>query len=395
MNRDQPLKVAHIITRLIIGGAQENTLLSVVGLQETGSYDVWLITGPTRGPEGSLMAEEANGSFRVKLVPTLRRNIQPFFDLVALVHLWWIIRREKFTIVHTHSSKAGILGRLAAHWNRVPVVVHTIHGLPFFPGQRAWLNWIFIRMERWAAPWTTRIACVAPAMATLALEAGIGTREQFLTIYSGMDLSVFRNDAGQRDAIRRRHAIAPDALVIGKIARLFHFKGHEFLLQAVARLKSQFPRIVVLLVGDGILRRELETQARTLGLFENIRFAGLVPPAEIPWYVQAFDVLAHVSLREGLPRAVVQAAAAGVPAVCFAIDGAKDIIHNGVDGFLVPAGDVGNLCERLSELLCDKGLRQRMGAAARTKVQEMFSRERMVRQLDELYQHLTNARSQR
>ena len=338
---------------------------------------------------------QANGSFRVKLIPALRRNIHPFFDLVALVHLWWIMRREKFDIVHTHSSKAGILGRLAARWNRVAVVVHTIHGLPFFPGQRAWLNWIFIRMERWAAPWTTRIACVAPTMVTLAREAGIGIPEQFLTIYSGMDLSVFRNDNAQRDAIRRRHAIASDALVIGKIARLFHFKGHEFLLQAVARLKPQFPRIVVLLVGDGILRRDIEARAHALGLLENIRFAGLVAPAEIPGYVQAFDVLAHVSLREGLPRAVVQAAAAGVPAVCFAVDGAKDIIHNGADGFLVAAGDVDNLGNRLSELLSDQELRQRMGAAARIHVQGLFSRERMIRQLDELYQDLTRARSQR
>src|SRR5450759_2520276 len=269
------MRVTHIITRLVVGGAQENTVASVLGLRQKPGVEVHLISGPTTGPEGSLESEFAGTPEILTRVPELVRPIHPLKDWLALRRLEKSLREQKPDIVHTHSGKAGILGRLAARRAGVPVILHHIHGPSFGPFQGLPANWIFTAAERYAAGVTTHFVCSAQAMTRLYLAAGIGRPEMFTRIFSGFPVEPFANAAND-PALRSQLGLAPDAFVIGKIARLAPLKGHEDLLAAFQKLLPQFPRARLLLVGDGRLRTQLEARARTLGLADKVVFLYLI-----------------------------------------------------------------------------------------------------------------------
>jgi glycosyltransferase involved in cell wall biosynthesis len=378
------MRVTHIITRLVVGGAQENTVASVLGLRQKPGVEVHLISGPTTGPEGSLESEFAGTPEILTRVPELVRPIHPLKDWLALRRLEKILREQKPDIVHTHSGKAGILGRLAARRAGVPVIIHHIHGPSFGPFQGVLANWIFTAAERYAAGVTTHFVCSAQAMTRLYLAAGIGRPEMYTRIFSGFPVEPFANAAND-PALRSQLGLAPDAFVIGKIARLAPLKGHEDLLAAFQKLLPQFPRARLLLVGDGRLRTQLEARARTLGLADKAVFTGLVPPGEVPRYVGIMDCLAHLSAREALSRALPQALAAGKPVVSYDFDGADEICLDGETGFLVRTGDIATVTQRLLQLAGDAPLRERLGRRGQQFVRENFAVEQMVDNLYHLY----------
>jgi glycosyltransferase involved in cell wall biosynthesis len=378
------MRVTHIITRLVVGGAQENTVASVLGLRQKPGVEVHLISGPTTGPEGSLESEFAGTPEIFTRVPELVRPIHPLKDWLALRRLEKILREQKPDIVHTHSGKAGILGRLAARRAGVPVILHHIHGPSFGPFQGLPANWIFTAAERYAAGVTTHFVCSAQAMTRLYLAAGIGRPEMFTRIFSGFPVEPFANAAND-PALRSQLGLAPDAFVIGKIARLAPLKGHEDLLAAFQKLLPQFPHARLLLVGDGRLRTQLEARARTLGLADKVVFTGLVPPGEVPRYVGIMDCLAHLSAREALSRALPQALAAGKPVVSYDFDGADEICLDGETGFLVRTGDTATVTQRLLQLANDAPLRERLGRRGQQFVRENFAVEQMVDNLYHLY----------
>jgi glycosyltransferase involved in cell wall biosynthesis len=378
------MRVTHIITRLVVGGAQENTVASVLGLRQIPGVVVHLISGPTTGPEGSLESEFAGTPEILTRVPELVRPIHPLKDWLALRQLEKILREQKPDIVHTHSGKAGILGRLAARRAGVPVILHHIHGPSFGPFQGLPANWIFTAAERYAAGVTTHFVCSAQAMTRLYLAAGIGRPEMFTRIFSGFPVEPFANAAND-PALRSQLGLAPAAFVIGKIARLAPLKGHEDLLAAFQKLLPQFPRARLLLVGDGRLRTQIEARARTLGLADKVVFTGLVPPGEVPRYVGIMDCLAHLSAREALSRALPQALAAGKPVVSYDFDGADEICLDGETGFLVRTGDTATVTQRLLQLANDAPLRERLGRRGQQFVRENFAVEQMVDSLYALY----------
>jgi glycosyltransferase involved in cell wall biosynthesis len=385
--KTKKIKVAHIITRFIIGGAQENTLLTVVGLQRTNKYEVTLISGPTQGPEGSL-EEQARRVTTMRCIPHLVRNIHPVADFFALCALYRLLKQGNFDIVHTHSSKAGILGRIAAKLAGIPIIVHTIHGLPFFREQHPLLNTFYVFLEKYTARFTNKIISVSPSIIDDAIAAGIAPKEKFTRIYSGIDLSLFKNDGRARAAIRKKIGIPEQSPVVGTIARLFYHKGHEYLLKAAVLIRAQVPEAKILLVGDGVLKEKLLQSAQRLGIQDMVFFAGLVQPEEIPLYLQAVTVLAHVSLHEGLPRAVVQGFAAAVPAVCFNVDGARNIINNGVNGYLVDPKNTDQLASRLIELLKDPEKAALMGKTGQALARTQFGAGLMVSSIDGVYQEI-------
>jgi glycosyltransferase involved in cell wall biosynthesis len=378
------MRVTHIITRLVVGGAQENTVASVLGLRQKPGVEVHLLSGPTTGPEGSLESEFAGMPEIFTRVPELVRPIHPLKDWLALRRLEKILREQKPDIVHTHSGKAGILGRLAARRAGVPVILHHIHGPSFGPFQGLPANWIFTAAERYAAGVTTHFVCSAQAMTRLYLAAGIGRPEMFTRIFSGFPVEPFANAAND-PALRSQLGLAPDAFVIGKIARLAPLKGHEDLFAAFQKLLPQFPRARLLLVGDGRLRTQLETSARTLGLADKVIFTGLVPPGEVPRYVGIMDCLAHLSAREALSRALPQALAAGKPVVSYDFDGADEICLDGETGFLVRTGDTATVTQRLLQFANDAPLREQLGRRGRQFVGENFAVEKMVDDQYNLY----------
>lgn len=381
-------KVCHIITRMIIGGAQENTLFTVEGLAQKG-YDVTLVSGSQTGPEGDLTyLIEEGAPYRFVVEPFLWRNIHPVFDVMAFVKLVYFFRKERFDIVHTHSSKAGILARWAAFTAQVPIIVHTIHGLPFHRYQNKWVNLIYRCCERISARATTKIITVADAMAREALKAHVASAVKFTTIYSGMDLVPFLRRDHDWVQIRKKYGLTGEDLVIGKVARLFHLKGHSYLLQAAVKVVQEFPRVKFLLVGDGILRNSFQTEIRKRGIEKNFIFTGLLRPKAIPEIISAMDIVVHVSLREGLAKVLAQAAASGKPVISFDLDGAKEVIENNVNGFLVPPCDEGALTEALLKLLRNPELCKTMGARGPQKVDPYFRKEYMVDRIDEFYQEL-------
>ena len=381
------IKVAHIITRLIVGGAQENTIYTVVGLNRMPEYDVTLFTGPQAGPEGSLMDGEWKKEVPCVVLNNMRRNMT-WRDAIMYHQLIKLFRREKYDIVHTHSSKAGIIGRLAARKAGVPAIVHTIHGLPFHDYQNGIVRRFYIYSEKKAAHSCDKIISVADTMTQKALAAGVGMPGLFSTIYSGMELDLFLNSAQHRDPIRRQLGIAEDEIVIGKIARLFHLKGHEYLFTAANEILKKFPKTRFLLLHDGILRDKFERQLVQMGIRDKFIFTGLVSPKDIPKYISAMDILVHTSLREGLARTLPQALACGKPVVSFDIDGAPEVVKNGETGFLIKPMDSHGLADALIRLMQNKPLRCKMGENGKRLVDPIFRSEYMVAKIHELYQEL-------
>ncbi len=382
------MRVAHIITRMIIGGAQENTLFNCLDLIRDFGDDVLLITGPQTGPEGDLLSQGRAGELQVEVLPDLRRNIHPLHDARALRQLRSAIRQFNPDVVHTHSAKGGLLGRIAAWKQNVPAIVHSVHGAPFHPYQSAVAREFFKRCERWAAKRCHHMVCVADAMTDLMVDAGVAPREKFTTIYSGMDVEPFLNASRQRDEVRRRYGFDDSHVVIGKIARLFHLKGHEDLIDAAADVVKACPQVRFLLIGDGILKESLQAQIQDLGLTENFVFTGLVPPSEVPTLVGGMDALVHTSYREGLARALPQAAIAGLPVVSYDVDGAREVAITGETGFLVPPLDKRVLADSLITLASDASLRQRLGRAGQARFTDQFRHQTMTRQIRELYERL-------
>jgi glycosyltransferase involved in cell wall biosynthesis len=378
------MRVTHIITRLVVGGAQENTVASVLGLRRKPGVEVRLISGPATGPEGSLESELADAPEILIRVPELVRPVHPLKDWLALRRLEKILREQKPGLVHTHSGKAGILGRLAARRAGVPVIIHHIHGPSFGPFQGAPANWIFTAAERYAARVTTHFVCSAQAMTRLYLAAGIGRPEMFTRVFSGFRLEPFLN-ATNDPALRARFGLDASHFVIGKIARLFKLKGHADLLAAFQKILPQIPHARLLLVGDGALRNEIENRARALGLQDKVVFTGLVPPGEVSRYAGIMDCLAHLSAREALSRALPQALAAGKPVVAYDFDGADEVCLEGESGFLVRTGDIATVASRLMLLAGDAALRDRLGRRGQQFVRENFAVEQMVDSIYNLY----------
>ncbi|NQZ66644.1 MAG: glycosyltransferase family 4 protein [Lentisphaeria bacterium] len=380
------MKICHVITRMIVGGAQENTLFTIKGHLENG-HETVLVTGPTEGPEGRLLQHQKLPNLKVEVLENLQREIHWTSEFSTIKELERIFRRESFDVVHTHSSKAGILGRIAAKRCNIPVIVHTVHGQSFHQYQSNFKNRIFIMAERFAAKRCHRIFAVADAMIDQCVEAGIAPRTKYQTVYSGMDLEPYLNSPRDEELAKELN-ISDDTFVVGKIARLFELKGHKYLIKAAAAVIEEIPNIKFLLIGDGILRQELSDQIEAAGLKDYFIFTGLVDPSEIPRYVGLMDVLVHLSLREGLARTLVQAMAAKVPVVSYKIDGAPEVVIDGETGYLcAPESDLA-VSAALVKLYKDPETRKEMGIIGQDFVRIKWDWHTMVTQLEAAYEEL-------
>jgi len=391
------MKIVHIITRLILGGAQENTLITCKLLTERG-HDVTLITGPALGPEGQLFQQALSQKYKVIVVDKMRRAIHPPYDAISYMQIQRYLKRIQPDIVHTHSAKAGILGRFAAHslkgklpgkGQNFPHVVHTIHGLAFHPYQSNWLNKFYIAIEKAAAQKTDAIISVADAMTEKAVAAGLGRAEDFTTAYSAIEENDFLKAPSPEEirSFRRKYGISQQAVVLITIARLFELKGHEYIVESARRLSPRYENCVWLFVGDGNLAGQIKADIHLANLGYKFRFAGLLGPEQIPLAIHASDILVHCSLREGLARVLPQAMLCGKPVVSFDIDGAKEIVSRQT-GFLVEPENIEQLTQACEELVTHPDLREKVGEAGRKFVKEKFAPETMVDTIESVYQKL-------
>ena len=415
------MRIVHIITRLILGGAQENTLITCKVLARRG-HEVTLVTGPALGPEGELFNQAKGQGYDIVVVDRLRRAINPIDDAIGYVQVKKLLRRLQPDVVHTHSAKAGIVGRFAARslchceackagrgnlsrcvlrllrrsaprndnaGQHVPAVVHTIHGLAFHPYQSRLLNRFYIAIEKSAARRTDFFLSVADAMTAQSTAAGIGGPEQYVTAYSAIEEEDFLEPISpQRKAeFRRKYGIAEDAVVLVTVARLFTLKGHDYIIESAKSLSKRFENCVWLFVGDGNRSDHFKHQVRELGLENRIKFTGLLPPNQIPLAIQSSDMLVHCSLREGLARTLPQAMLCAKPAISFDVDGAREVVNENT-GRLIEPKNVGQLIDACAELIEDKSLRERLGRSGRESVREQFAPDRMVDTIEAVYRKL-------
>jgi glycosyltransferase involved in cell wall biosynthesis len=391
------MKIVHIITRLIIGGAQENTLISCREQARRG-HKVYLITGSQTGAEGTMFDKAAKMDFEVIVVADMIRSISAAADIRAYRHIKKILLDIKPDVVHTHSAKAGILGRLAG-WNikgiapfcenpdkPAPMVVHTIHGLAFHDYQSRWLNKLYIAIERFAAGKCDAIIGVAETMNRKSLAAGIGSSEMYSTAYSAIDTERFLTPPPPQQIkdFRRKYGISDQSKVIICVARLAELKGHDYIIESARKLAGRFPDCMWLFVGDGALTSQIKDKIHVGGLGYKIRLSGLLNPEQIPTAIHSSDILVHCSLREGLARVLPQAMLCGKPVISFDIDGAAEVVNENT-GRLIAPEDVDALTAASTELLSDASLCHRLGENGRELVKEMFSPKAMSDAIEKVY----------
>lgn len=380
--KGRKIRVLHIITRLIRGGADENTVFTVEGM-DPERYESHILGG--RGSEVSGFSAKVQECTTV--MPELVRNPHPWNDMVALIKTTRMIRRGNYDIVHTHTAKGGFIGRLAARLAGVPHVVHTLHGVTFHDHIPGPVRRLYILLERYAARHCDVMITVGEDVKRKYIEESIGRPERYITIPSGMDTRAFedaRNDpTGARDEVRAEFGFGESDLVLGMVSRLEPRKGYRFLLEAMSRLAPDFPHLKLLIVGEGDDHSELEHLVRNRGLQERVVFAGY--RADVARAISAFDVAALTSLWEGLPRVLVQYSLLEKPIVTFEVEGSREIIDDGVNGYVVPLKDVDALVDRLRRVIGSEDLRTEFGRLSREKVLGRWDVDRMVEQIADVY----------
>lgn len=379
------IKVVHVITRLELGGAQQNTLYTVRAL-DPARFDARLVCG-----EGGALDAETRADPRVRAVflDALVREVSPARDALAFLELWKLLREQAPDVVHTHSSKAGILGRLAAAAAGVPVVVHTYHGFGFHDRQNPLARRVYILLERLCARLATRLVFVSRANVACAERHGLARAADAEVIRSGVKLADFPAQVDAA-ALKMSAGIGRHARLVVSIGNLKPQKNAGDFVAAAARVAARVPEARFVFIGDGPQRRALEARAFALGLADRLFFLGWRRDAA--QWLAAADAFALTSLWEGLPRALVEAMKSGRPPVCYATDGVVDVLRDGQNGFLVPVGDTEALAERLVRLLTDEALRGRLGAAAAASIGPEFDIDAMVRAQEALYERLLAAR---
>jgi glycosyltransferase involved in cell wall biosynthesis len=384
------VRVLHPITRLTLGGSSENTIASCVALDRAG-YDCMLATS-FRESDASSLADARRRGCRVVDIPALGREVAPLADLTALAELVRLIRRERPAIVHTHTSKAGFIGRLAAVIARVPAVIHQPHGHIFYGYFSPRRTAVFTTLERWAARWTDRIITLTDRGTDEHLARDIGCAEQYVAVPSGVPTDELRAAAPPRGGARARLGLDPDAFVVVGLGRLVPIKGFDLLARALPAVVAQIPSARVLLVGDGAERAYLGAIASSMGVTERLQMTG--ETEDMTSYLAAADVVAVPSRNEGMGRVIVEAMALGLPVVATAVGGIPDVVTDGECGRLVEPEDVDALGAALIELGRDPALRRKLGEAAVRRA-EAFSTAVASEKLLAVYASLVRAKGLR
>ena len=372
------LRILHVHTLPIVSGSGINTLLTMQGSMDCGA-EVGLASAP--GGKLEMLVGEAGMYFYP--IRNFVSEVSPFKDLHALWQLNRLLAQEKFDLVHTHNSKAGILGRLAARWNHVPSIIHTVHGFAFHEEESWFFRHLFIVLERMAARWCDQMIAISQPMVEWAQREKIAPPEKIVKIYSGIEVEQFRNETPSPE-LKSRLGIQPEETVIGVVSKLWEGKGHEVLIDAVARLLDSGCRVKLLIVGEGNLEEKLKEKPNHLGIKKNVVFTGFW--SDVPEITAILDFSVLPSFYEGMGRVVLEAMAAGKPVVASRVGGVPEFVEDGVTGYLISPGDVEALVDRLKTLIGDSDLRQTMGQQGAQRMRHEHSAETMVNLIHQVYE---------
>ncbi|HLC41478.1 MAG TPA: glycosyltransferase family 4 protein [Methylomirabilota bacterium] len=362
--------VLHIITRLTLGGSAENTIQSVLMGSRAG-YRSILVSGPGEEDEVTIVDDARRRGVEVIVIPTLRRAVRPWRDLRALWAMIGLIRRERATIVHTHTSKAGLLGRIAAWLCRAPIVIHTPHGHIFYGYYGRLATAIFTMLERWMARVTDRIVTLTPRGIPEHLERGIGTATQYVAIPSGVNLDAVVRAALPLDEARKALEAPPHLKLLASVGRLVPIKGYSVLLAGLPKILVAVPEAHLMIAGDGELRETLDREADTLGVRHALTLLGA--RSDVPIVLSAADLVVLPSLNEGMGRVLVEAMALGKAVVATSVGGVPHVVVDGETGLLVPPSDPDALAKAIIALLTNPERCRAMGEAGRRRALAEFS----------------------
>lgn len=385
-----PYSVIHVITRLDYGGSAENTMLTTSGHDRTNFRPMLVVGDPNRwSAQGGLEATWQQGQRLNRtgvpwiILKDLVRHPSPIRDLKTLWTLLVLFRRTRPTIVHTHTSKAGALGRIAAWLAAVPVIVHTPHGHVFYGHFSRPVSWLFLQVERVLAIVTTHFIALTTAERDDHVVRKVGRADDWTVIPSGIDLARFRSIEPRPDPRPVLFHCPVDATLVGTVGWLTEVKGHRRLIEAFARLVPSRPSLYLVIIGTGELHDDLVALASSLSIGDRVRFLG--HRDDIPECLAALDLFVFPSQNEGMGRALIEAMAAALPVVATRVGGIPGIIEQGRTGLLVPPGDTAALAGAMAELLDDRTRARTMGQAARDSIGAEFNAAGMVRAIESVY----------
>jgi glycosyltransferase involved in cell wall biosynthesis len=381
---DRRIRVVHIITRLDKGGSSE-VVLELAARMNRDRFNVEIVTGDTGDPICDLSRYTRETGVPITVFKRLVREIHPLYDLLACITLYRHLRRVRPHIAHTHSSKAGILGRIAAAACRAPIVIHQPHGHVFYGYFGSLASRIFVWIERVAARITDRIITLTELGKQDHIRYGIGPADLFVPIPCGIDLARFSGDKADGQALRAELGLRPDERLVLWAGRLTPIKGCDVFLRACALVAPRRPGARFYILGDGPLAGELKALSSALGLDDAVRFMG--QQSNIPTWMAAADLFVLSSLNEGLGRVLLEAMASHTPIVATAVGGVGEIVDTGVTGILVPPSDPERLSEGMLTLLHDHETASMYGKNGYEKVRE-YDTERMVEKTALLYEEL-------
>lgn len=389
----EPVCVMRVIARLNMGGPALHVSYLAAGLGERG-YHTTLVSGTLARGESSMSFVAEGLGVRVVPLAELGREISPLRDVVAAVKLAKLVRAERPQILHTHTAKAGTIGRMAALLagrSRPTIVVHTFHGHVlqgyFDPARAAF----FRLLEKGLARVSTALVAVSPEVRDELVRLGVAPASKFVVIRLGIELEKrVHAEPGLREESRRQLGVASGRFLVGWVGRMTAVKRVDDVLLSFAGLRARGVDAVLCLVGDGPDREPMEKRARELGIIRHCLFLGY--QEEVAPFYAAFDAVVLPSANEGTPVSVIEALAAGTPVVATRVGGVPDVLQEGVDGFLVAMGDVEALAERLARLAFDPELRTRMGEAGRARILERYAVDRLIDDVDALYRSLLEAK---
>jgi glycosyltransferase involved in cell wall biosynthesis len=378
---EPPVRVVSIVTKLSVGGAQE-TVLRCCALLDHERFETLLVAGPETSPEGDLHERAQRMGVPVRTVSALRRPINPLFDAIAIVQLMRLLHAVKPSIVHTHSSKAGLLGRMAARLARAPVVVHTIHGWSFHDYMSSSARHRYIMAERIAARFSDALIVVTERDRQEGLARRIGHPSKYHLIRSGIETGNYRRGLGARQQARELLGVSTAPEVVGTVTRLSTQKDPATLLRAFAIVARARRSCSFVVIGDGPLRSEVDSMLNELQLTKRVVMAG--SRSDVAALLPAFDVFVSSSLWEGLPRVVTEAVAAGIPVVTTNAGGVGELVVHEVSGLMVPPKDPEALADAVLRVLDNPVLGQRLASEASDRIEE-YGTEAMIGALDRLY----------
>ncbi|HDH51780.1 MAG TPA: glycosyltransferase family 1 protein [Nitrospirae bacterium] len=377
-------KILRIIARLNIGGPAIHVILLADELDRLG-YETVLVKGSEGAAEGNMMdLAEAKG-IKPVVIPELGREIGIKNDLKAFYKLYRLIRKEKPDIVHTHTAKAGTLGRIAARLAGVPVILHTFHGHVLTGYFGRCRSWVFILIEKILALITTRLITLSEELKRELIDMGIGKEDKFEVIPLGLELEPFLDAERHKGRFKNELGLSAETAVIGIVGRLVPVKRHKLFLDMAKMIDSQAD-IKFVIVGDGELRKELEDYAEKLGIADEVIFTGF--RRDLPEIYAGLDIVVLTSKNEGTPVSIIEAMAAARPVVATNVGGVPSLVKDGVTGLLVKPGDTDSLSDAVARLIKDPHLRQDMGREARSRVFPSYDISELVGRINVLYSSL-------